>query len=737
MHPKLKALLERHLPDGAPAGLVDELEADYQKAEFDRALADKELELVSHELMARDEELRTRATRVSNLQKALARTAQAISVDPGDLAASLRKVTEAACETLRVDQASVWALNDARSELLCLDRFAPVTAAHDFGATLVLHDYPTYADAIQTNRTIVANDALVHPATKAFGSAWLGGELASLLGASVRAQDRVVAVLCFQMKGSAREWNPDEITFAASMADLVSLLFETAARHRAEAEIERQRTYLREVVDVDPNVIYAKDGGGAFSLVNRAAAESFGRPAEELLGLTEEELGLREHTSRELDGRVLASGNEVFIAEESMVDAKGRRRWFQTVKRPLLDADGRPRQVLSVSADITERKRVEEDHQRLEAELRQAQKMDSVGMLAGGIAHDFNNLLTPILVGAQMTLDELPQGSDLAEAQQDVITAARRAKDLTGQLLAFGRKQVLELKDVDLNREIEQAQRMFRRLLPEDIELKLELSKHREIIEADPVQLQQVLLNLVINARDALPNGGTVVLSTHGRVTGPTGTPQAVFKVRDNGTGIKPDVLPKIFEPFFTTKDRGRGTGLGLSTVYGIVKQHKGGIHVSSAPGEGTTFEIQLPAVGGKVVELETPETRATVPSASTILVVEDEDLVRKLVRSLLERAGHRVLSARDGREALDLARKHEGRIALVLSDVVMPGMTGIQLRAGFIELRPDTEFLFMSGHAQDALGADAQRFSHLLLRKPFTPKELLARISEVLRPAA
>ncbi|MBK7860470.1 MAG: response regulator [Archangiaceae bacterium] len=737
MHPKLAQLLKRHFPDGAPAELAAELEVDYQKAEFDRELAEKELELVSRELMARDEVLRGRATRVSDLQNALARTARAISVDPGDLATSLRKVTTAACETLRVDKCSVWGLNDSRSELLCLDRYEPETGGHEFGATLMLGDYPAYAAAMQAERAIVAPDAHGHPYTAGLAAAYFGTSPAALLDAPVRAQDRVVAVVRLEMRGSRRDWSPEEITFAASMADLVSLLFETAARHRAEAEVERQRTFLREIVDVDPNVIYVKDSSGVFTLLNRAAADLFGVSPDELIRQTEPELGQREHTSRELDQAVLESGNEVFVGEDSVVDATGRRRWFQTVKRPLLDADGRPRLVLSVSTDITERKRVEEDHHRLEAELRQAQKMDSVGLLAGGIAHDFNNLLTPILVGAQMTLDDLPEGSDLAEAQKDVVTAARRAKDLTAQLLAFGRKQVLELKDVDLNREIEQAQRMFRRLLPEDIELKLELSKHREIVEADPVQLQQVLLNLVINARDAMPRGGTLTLSTHGRTAGPDGAPQAVFRVRDTGTGIAPEVMPKIFEPFFTTKDRGRGTGLGLSTVYGIVKQHKGGIRVDSVAGQGAIFEVQLPAVGGKVVNLEPVESATVHGSNATILLVEDEDLVRKLVRSLLERAGHRVLAARDAREALELARKHDGRIALVVSDVVMPGMNGPQLRDTFLEERPNTPFLFMSGHAQDALGDEAQRFSAVLLRKPFTPKELLARIGEMLRPAA
>ncbi len=467
MHPLLRHQIARHFKNGAPTELeafIRDVDASYLQGDLERELSEHSLHLVSQEVLGRDQQLRQRADRLSELQQALARIARTLSTDPGDLAASLRKVTEAACETLALDRCSVWAFNHERSELLCLDAFVKEKRTHDFGGCRLLATHPIYARAIELDRVIVAPDTAQHPATKDLGDA------TALLDAPVRAGERVVAVLCHEMLGGVREWTQEELTFAASMADLVSLLFESAARHRAEREVERQHRYLREIVDVDPNIMYAKDSAGVFTLVNRAASEVFGKSVDELLNHTEAELGGQEHTSRDLDGAVLASGNEVFIAEEAIVDAKGRRRWFQTVKRPLLDADGRPRQVLSVSTDISERKRVEEERGKLEVELRQAQKMDSVGLLAGGIAHDFNNLLTPIMVGAQMSLEEVPPGGDLSEALTDVITAARRAKDLTAQLLAFGRKQVLELRELDLNRELAQAQRMFRRLLPANIE---------------------------------------------------------------------------------------------------------------------------------------------------------------------------------------------------------------------------------------------------------------------------
>jgi PAS domain S-box-containing protein len=735
MHPLLKRQLRLHFPSGAPKELeafLDDVEREYTESDVERDLTERSLDLVSQEVLARDQQLRGTAERVTQLQRSLARTARTLSTDPGDLAASLRRVTEAACETLELDRCSVWAFNQERSELLCLDAYDPKAQSHEFGACRLLSKHPIYARAIELDRVIVAADAAVHAATKDFGTG-----ATALLDAPVRQGERVVAVLCNEMRTVMRAWTPEELTFAASMADLISLLFESSARHRAEREVERQRAFLREIVDIDPNVIYAKDSSGAYTLVNRTAAELFGRPVDELLGHTDDTLRLSGRSALSLDQAVLESGNEVFIAEESLVDAAGRRKWFQTVKRPLLDADGRPRQVLSVSTDITERKRVEDERGRLESDLRQAQKMDSVGHLAGGIAHDFNNLLTPILVGSQMALEEVPQGSELSEALADVITAARRAKDLTAQLLAFGRKQVLELKAVDLNREVAQAQRMFRRLLPANIDLRVELSAAAQTVEADPVQLQQVLLNLVINARDAMPHGGVLTLSTHSAVPGPDGVPQAVVRATDNGTGIAPEVLPKIFEPFFTTKDRGRGTGLGLSTVYGIIKQHKGGIFVHSVLNQGTVFEVQLPLMAHAGAQAEPVEAARPALDKLTILLVEDEDLVLKFVRKSLERAGHHVLSARDAQEALEVGRKHPERIALVLSDVVLPGMNGLHLKRAFLEERPDTPFLFMSGHAQDALGAEAQRLASSLLHKPFTPKELLNRISEALRPAA
>ena len=379
----------------------------------------------------------------------------------------------------------------------------------------------------------------------------------------------------------------------------------------------------------------------------------------------------------------------------------------------------------------------------LQEQLRQAQKMEAIGVLAGGIAHDFNNLLTGIRGYAELLLMRLAEEDPRRRHAAEIEKAAGRAAALTRQLLAFSRKQVLDPQVLDLNVTVAGLSDMLRRVIGEDIELHTVLDPALGAVRADPGQLEQVILNLVINARDAMPKGGRVTLKTGAvwlegeaaqrRSLAPG--PYVVLAVTDTGCGMPPDVVNRIFEPFFTTKDTGRGTGLGLSMVYGIVRQSDGHIQVESRPGAGSTFRVYLPRCERAGPDLA-PRASFSVTDAGTgevILLVEDEDLVRQLARDLLEARGYTVLEAANGAEALALCQRHAGSIHLMLTDIIMPRMSGRELHQRAAVLRPDMRVLFMSGYPHPTGGRALPETPHAFLEKPFTLDTLTRKVRQVL----
>jgi signal transduction histidine kinase/CheY-like chemotaxis protein len=389
------------------------------------------------------------------------------------------------------------------------------------------------------------------------------------------------------------------------------------------------------------------------------------------------------------------------------------------------------------------RKRAEETQERLEAQLRQAQKMEALGRLAGGVAHDFNNVLTVIQGRSQILLEALGPEHRLRREAEVIAKAAARAATLTHQLLAFSRKQVLKPRVLNLNRELADAQGMLRPLLREDIAIELVRDPHLGMIRADPGQLHQIIMNLAVNARDAMPGGGRLVFAATNvdldgafadRHRGVRPGTYVSLSVRDTGVGMDAQTLANCFEPFFTTKDQGEGTGLGLATVYGIVKQHDGHVRVESVPGQGTTFTVYFPrveAVPGDEDDAEPAEVAAH--GRERILLVEDEWAVRSVTRDMLERAGFTVLTARDGAEALHLADSVGDDIDLLLTDVVMPGLNGPDLARRLRALRPTVRVLYMSGYTRDALAHQANLDAVALLDKPFTPDSLVRTVRAVL----
>jgi len=433
-----------------------------------------------------------------------------------------------------------------------------------------------------------------------------------------------------------------------------------------------------------------------------------------------------------------ARPDEVLSLDFRIITRSGDTRWVSHLCQPVHDADGNWLGRRASNRDITEHKKVEE-------QLRQAQKMEAVGRLAGGVAHDFNNQLTVVLGFADLILDDIPAESPIKKDLNEIINAGNRASALTRQLLAFSRKQILQPKIVNLNDLINGLTGMFARLIGEDIKIETVLKTGLRQVTIDPGQMEQVIMNLAINARDAMPNGGKLTIETadlfldeayareHG-VDLALG-PYVLLAVSDNGTGMDEETRSNIFEPFFTTKEVSKGTGLGLSTVYGIIKQSGGYIWVYSEPDHGTTFKIYLPGVKRPAEsERKNLTPLKDLNGEETILLAEDDTSLRNLAKIALDRQGYIVLDASTGEDALNLAQTHEEPIHLMITDVIMPRMNGRELADRLHAIRPEMEVLFMSGYTDNAFVHHGVMEAGInFIKKPFTPHSLILKVREIL----
>jgi len=453
-------------------------------------------------------------------------------------------------------------------------------------------------------------------------------------------------------------------------------------------------------------------GVPAASLLERAPRESpVGSPEAGAVAQEAVDAVLRDGVAREI--------------EMSWRDGSGARRCFQVTYVPELDRNGAVATVLGVARDVSALKRSEE-------ELRRAQKMEAFGQLAGGVAHDFNNLLT-VIQGNAALLQGGAAGADGQACLDQIGEAAERAARLTRQLLLFSRRQVAQLRDLDLNEVVSDMAKMLHRLIGEHIQLEARFAPGSAPVHADLSMMEQVLMNLAVNARDAMPQGGRLVLETALVEGGAQRRPGRWVRlsVTDTGQGIAAEHLPQIFEPFFTTKEVGKGTGLGLATVYGIVEQHGGWIEVQSRLGEGTTFQVFLPRLA-RAAAAATPAARDAVPGGTeTVLLVEDDAGVRALARTALRRSGYQVLDAASGPRALEVWAQHREEIALLLTDLILPGgMNGRELAERLQSDRPDLQVIYSTGYTDDMLGeVSALRGSPHVLEKPYDPRELVRRI--------
>jgi PAS domain S-box-containing protein len=517
-------------------------------------------------------------------------------------------------------------------------------------------------------------------------------------------------------------------------------LLEALQRARQRDALRSQERLLRQIIDANPSLIFVKDWNGRFVLVNQATAQVYGTTVDSLVGKTDADFNRNmeevAHFLRD-DRDVMSSGKSKLIAEEPVTNPAGETRWFQTIKVPLRSPAEGTATLLGVATEITERKRLEE-------QLLQSQKMEAVGQLAGGVAHDFNNILTAIVGYTDLLAAELGSNVRQLEDLEEIRKAARRAAALTRQLLAFSRKQVLEPRIIDVNGVVLNLDKMLRSLISENIALKTDLADNLAAARADPNQIEQVIMNLAINARDAMPDGGTVTIETRNATLDDTYAAQHVsvipgeyvmLAVTDTGCGMDAKTQSRIFEPFFTTKPPGRGTGLGLSTVYGIVKQSGGNIWLYSELGKGTTFKIYLPAIAALPEDIGTVAPAEAAPhGGGTVLVVEDDEQLRRLTHRALASQGYTVLEADRGSTALDIARRHKGHIDLLLTDVIMPDTNGRKLAETIRAARPGLRVLYMSGYPDGAIASHGMLEPGVAyLAKPFTTEAVTRRVREVL----
>jgi PAS domain S-box-containing protein len=500
----------------------------------------------------------------------------------------------------------------------------------------------------------------------------------------------------------------------------LSILRDVTERRRTEEALRETSQLVEQIVASAPVAITVVDSRGGVRLWNRAAESIFGYEAAQVLG----DFSPLHRDRREQFLEELTAGAVVHEKELRLTRADGESVVVARSSAPLLDGQGNNRGAVNIWTDVTERAE-------MEVQLRQSQKMEAVGRLAGGVSHDFNNMLSAILGFAHLIRDELSANDPIYDDINQIIRATERAGELTQRLLAFSRQQISNPVVVDLNELISEFEKMIKRIIGDDIELELALRSEAPKVEIDPGQMEQVLLNLVVNARDAMPEGGHLAIGTRQAGEG------IVVTVSDSGVGMEEAVRERVFEPFFTTKEKGEGTGLGLSTVYGILKQYGGDIDVRSSIGRGTTFEIQLPAAEEEEETGEfsrpTSSTKKRV-GTETILVVEDDSLVRGLTRQILDRHHYEVLAAANAGEALLIAEQHDGTIDLMVTDVVMPRMSGPQLKERMHELRPDMKVLFMSGYTENKLESLRRSGETVnLLPKPFQPHELLDSVRATL----
>ncbi len=543
-----------------------------------------------------------------------------------------------------------------------------------------------------------------------------------------------------------KPFDPEYLTALCVKArrEVALLNVETLLEERTK-ELRASKEFLSRIFYLSPSAItISRISDSSFIDVNESFCIRTGYRREEVIGRSALDLGIWADLSTRANMLELLKRGGEFSNFEVRFCKKDGEALVGLMSGKIVELDGEPC-LLSVTTDITDLKRIDAERTRLEEQLRQAQKLESVGRLAASVAHDFNNLLSPIMAYAEMLQADFPMEDRRGERISQILKASRRGRDLTKQLLAFSRKQVLDLKTVDLRDVVLNFEKLLRRTIREDIQIHLDLPSALDRVRIDVGQMEQVLLNLAVNAQDAMPEGGLLTISLERSTdsqavrkvsSGTASQHQVVLTVTDNGCGMSQDTISRIFEPFFTTKEAGKGTGLGLSTVFGIVKQHDGHVQVLSEPGFGSSFKIFLPAAEGIDEGKENvPQTLSeTYSQKYTVLLVEDDPMVRESTCQMLEREGYWVLAYEEPEAVLRIVESFAVPIDLLLTDVVMPHMNGRDLHRKLLARRPGLKALFMSGYSQDVVAQHGiMKDGFHFIQKPFSFQELAQKIHEAM----
>lgn len=668
--------------------------------------------------------------------------------DSVTLAEATPKILRAICETLGWVWGALWIVDGEANVLRCQEVWDDPSAKMSQFETASRE--LTFAPSVGLPGCVWADERPIWMADVLQDERFFRGPITAklnlhgALAVPILSGSSVVGVMEFFSK-LIREPDSELLAMMATVSSQIAVAIE---RKQAEKALRESEGRYRDLVENAHDIIYSHDLDGNYTSINKAGEQITGYTREDVLKLNLLQTIAPEHLAkaREMLSKKL-SGEKVTVFEMEILAKDGRRIAVEANTKLVLH-DGVPVGVQGIARDITERKRLEEALRESEEQLRQSQKLEAIGQLAGGVAHDFNNLLTVISGYSELLLRRLPEESPFRASAEEIKKAGELAAGLTRQLLAFSRKQILQPKVLDLNSVVSELEKMLRRLIGEDIDLLTITEPALGQVKADPGQIEQVILNLAVNARDAMPNGGQLTIQTSNacmsedyaqhHVSAVAGN-YVMLAVSDNGCGMDMDTKERIFEPFFTTKGAGKGTGLGLSTVYGIVKQSGGNIWVYSEAGKGTAFKIYLPRVDeprdvGFAHGGSTPAPHGT----ETILLVEDEEQVRRIVHEILETQGYQVLVAVNGEEALAIAQQHEGEIDLMITDVVMPQMGGRESVERLSPLRPRMRVLYMSGYTDDAIVRHGLIDEQLqFIGKPFTADALARKVRTVLDSGA
>ena len=606
-----------------------------------------------------------------------------------------------------------------------VDQFDQAPPPQRVGKSCTAHVYRTGQAMLIPQRTfdLLAEEGKVE---------LVGTPSPSWLGVPLRTPAATIGVLVVQHYEDENAYTERDQEFLGSVGGQIALAIE---RKRSEEKVRESEARLRVLVEQLPAVLWTVDRGLRFtSALGAGFARLKIKPAE-LVGMSL----LDYFETADQTFLPIAAHRRAVAGEPMTFHVEWKSGSYACHVEPLRDSDGQVSGAICMSLDITDRKQLEE-------QLRQAQKMEAVGRLAGGIAHDFNNLLMVIQGYSDLLVERLPDGDPLRRNAEQIQMASQRASSLTRQLLAFSRKQMLAPKILNVRSVVAEMEKILRRLIGEDVQLETSSAPDLGLIKADRSQIEQVILNLAVNARDAMPQGGRLTIETANvELDASYSHPPAVLSpgryvmlaVTDNGCGMDAETQAHVFEPFFTTKEKGKGTGLGLATVYGVVKQSGGYVWVYSEPGRGTSFKIYLPRIEETAVPAGRDgksETQIPERGSETILLVEDEKGVRELAREYLASSGYTVIEAEDGHTALELAAMHVGPIHLLLTDVVMPGISGRELAERVSQIRPGIKIIYMSGYTDQAVVHHGiLRNDAVLLQKPFTLMTLAGKLREML----